>query len=91
MGERVDGLLAELQARHKTQPEFMEQLRPLLERILDDDTPEDCRPRLLELVAETCERQTRIAQATEALRAAFEEMFELMRLMVERLAEDGKQ
>lgn len=89
MPERVDSLLAELQARHSTQPEFMDQLRPLVERILADATPEDSRPRLLELVAETCERQTMIEKNSEAMRAAFDEMFRLMRLMIQRLS-DGK-
>ncbi len=90
MSERVEGLLAELQARHKTEPEFMEKLRPELERILSDDTSEDSRIRLLELVAETCERQTQISRSCDALLEVFDGMFEQLRSMIQRQAVDPK-
>ena len=90
MSERVEGLLAELQTRHKTEPEFMEKLRPELERILSDDTSEDSRIRLLELVAETCERQTQIARSCNALLEVFDGMFEQLRSMIQRQAVDPK-
>ena len=90
MSERVEGLLAELQARHKTEPEFMERLRPELERILSDDTSEDSRIRLLELVAETCERQTQIARSCNALLEVFDGMFEQLRSMIQRQAVDPR-
>ena len=91
MSERVEGLLAELQARHKTEPEFMERLRPELECILSEDTPEDSRIRLLELVAETCDRQTQIARSCDALLAVFDGMFEQLRSLVRQQTVDPKQ
>ena len=76
MPSRVESLLAELQARHGNSAEFFAQLRPAIERILDDGTPAEARPHLLELVAETCERDLEIRAGSERLRAALRAMFD---------------
>lgn len=53
----------------------MERLRPMVERILEPETPEASRPELLELLAETCEREVQNKRSTEAMRVAFRDFF----------------
>lgn len=65
MVERVDSLLEELAEWHRNEPEFVAQLRPMIARIFDSGTPEEFRPRLLEMVAETCDRQVAIKRNGE--------------------------
>ncbi len=84
MVERADALIDELAARHGNAPEFLEQIRPMVVRILHPDTPDASRPQLLELVAETCERQLTIKRNGEELRAAFDQLFDSIRALVRK-------
>lgn len=64
---RVESLLLELQARHRNQdPRFLEAVRPMAERILDPTLSDAARVQLLELLAETFERDVQIRAATAA-------------------------
>ena len=78
MTNRVDSLLAELEARYPTGDGFVDTLRPMAERILDAGTPEQHRPALLEMLAETCDRQIQIerncARAIEAWRGFIDQL-----------------
>ena len=70
---RVDRILAELRARHDNDDRFAERLRPMLERIVDPAVSEACQVGLLELVAETCERNTQIRTDGKAALVAWGE------------------
>ncbi|MCB9884542.1 MAG: hypothetical protein H6838_03565 [Planctomycetes bacterium] len=73
---RVDALMLELQARHNNNdPRFLTAVRPLVERILDPGTPEDARVPLLEMLAETFERDVAIREATAQSLAAWRDFF----------------
>ena len=75
MVSRVDGLLGELKSRHGTEAQFMERLRPMVENILGEDTPDHMRSELLELLAETCDRQVKIQRDGVKMREAFQSFF----------------
>ena len=59
--ERVDSLLSELSQRHRNQdPRFLAAVRPMVANILDPATPDHARVPLLELLAETFERDVQV-------------------------------
>lgn len=82
---RVDSLIAELRARHGNEELFFQRLRPLLEKILDPGTPEESRHSLLELAAETCERQQQVKTNGEAARVALQGYVENLNRTLKRL------
>ncbi|MGE3173657.1 MAG: hypothetical protein AB7O97_13620 [Planctomycetota bacterium] len=54
---RAEALIHELASRHdNADPRFLAAVRPMVDRILDDATPAAARVPLLELLAETFER-----------------------------------
>ena len=58
---RVDSLLLELSSRHRNHdPRFLAAVRPMVERIVDPATPEQARVPLLEMLAETFERDLQV-------------------------------
>ena len=70
--ERVDSLLQELARRHHhDDPRFLTAVRPLAASILHPDTPAAARVRLLELLAETFERDARVRRDGERARSAW--------------------
>jgi hypothetical protein len=82
---RVDALIAELSARHQNRdPRFLAAVRPLVERLLDPATPEPARVPLLELLAETFERDVAVrancAAAQDALQRAVANLRRLLGL-----------
>lgn len=80
---RVDALLLELQARHHNDdPRFLTAVRPLVEKILDPGTPEAARVPLLEMLAETFERDVAIREATAQSQAAWRSFFANLRRML---------
>ncbi len=80
---RVDTLLLELQARHGNRDAgFLAAVRPLIERMLDPGTPEAARVSLLELLAETFERDVRIREATAQSLAAWREFVARLRQLL---------
>ena len=71
---RVDALLSELAARHRqSDPRFLAAVRPLAEKILDPMLPVAARVPLLEMLAETFERDVGIRREGDAARAALRE------------------
>ena len=69
---RVEALLAELSARHRNQdPRFLTAVRPLVARVVDPGLPEAERVRLLELVAETFERDVQVRRDCLAAKDAW--------------------
>jgi hypothetical protein len=71
---RVDALLSELSARHRHRdPQFLASVRPLAEKILDPMLSATARVPLLELLAETFERDANIRRDGAAARAALRE------------------
>lgn len=79
---RTDALLAELAARHGNRQPFLTAVRPMVERILAPGLEDTLRIHLLELLAETCERDTAIRVHSEAARAGFADLFERLKAMV---------
>lgn len=73
---RVDSLLAELQSRHRNDdPRFLAAVRPMAERILDPQTPDHARVPLLEMLAETFERDVQVRRDLAKARANWGEFF----------------
>ena len=87
MVQRVESLLEELEARHGAGQAFMDQLRPVVERIFNPGTPEESRPHLLELVAEACERQVELTHNCEVIRAALANCANSIAEVIARLEE----
>jgi hypothetical protein len=80
MMTRTDTILSELANRHRnTDPAFLAAVRPMVERILDPCTPEPARVPLLELLAETFERDAGMRRDFAAIRAGLERLFEHLR------------
>lgn len=82
---RIDSLLFELQSRHRNQdPRFLAAVRPLVEKILDPTLPEPARIPLMEMLAETFERdvqvRTDLAKTREGLAAVFDHLKRLLGL-----------
>ncbi|MFO1076372.1 MAG: hypothetical protein U1E73_01445 [Planctomycetota bacterium] len=82
---RVDALLSELQSRHRNDdPQFLAAIRPAIERILDDATPEHARVALLEMLAETFERDRRNRENIAAARDGIARFFAELRRRLEQ-------
>lgn len=82
--ERVEHILDELTARYDLKEPLRRRLRPLLQRILAPDVPEERRVFLLEMVAETCQRDQKIRTTFGLLK----ERLEQLSRSLERLAAD---
>ena len=81
---RTDALIAELSRRHSnTDPRFLAEVRPLVERILDPQIEEAARVRLLELLAETFERDARMREDFRRARAGFDAFFAHLRSLLD--------
>lgn len=80
--QRTDRLLSELSARYDLQSRFLKKLRPLAHCILHEQFDEDRRIRLLERLAEACERDRILrAESARAHAAAQDFMDRLQRLL----------
>lgn len=84
MRERLERILGELEQRYGLEPRLAERLRPVLARILEPQTPEEARPGLLTLLAETCERQAAVRADCERAAAGFEALFQELARMLQR-------
>jgi hypothetical protein len=81
--DRVDSLLRELSSRHRNQDaRFLAGVRPMAEKILDANTPEAARVPLLELLAETFERDVQVRRDCAAARASFAAFFAELRKLL---------
>ena len=81
--DRVDTLIAELSSRHSNQdPRFLAAVRPVVVKILDDKTPEDARVPLLEMLAETFERDVQSRTSCDAARAACSDWMEAIKRLL---------
>lgn len=81
--DRVDTLIAELSSRHQNKDErFLTAVRPIVEKILDDKTPEDVRVPLLEMLAETFERDVTIRANGEAAQLAWKQFTEVLKRLL---------
>ncbi|MCK5941713.1 MAG: hypothetical protein KAI24_07085 [Planctomycetes bacterium] len=81
--DRVDSLIAELSVRHRnTDPEFLAAVRPMVVAILDPATPDASRVPLLELLAETFERDVQVRRDAAAARAAWTGFVEVIRKLL---------
>ena len=66
---RADSLISEFAARHgSSDASFLTAVRPMVERLLGDGTPEISRDQLLELLAETFEHEARLRRDLDAAR-----------------------
>ncbi|MCA8976269.1 MAG: hypothetical protein KDC98_16230 [Planctomycetes bacterium] len=73
----MDAILSELSSRHQnTDVRFLTAVRPMVERILDDGTPEAARVPLLEMLAETFERDVCMRRDLAIVREGFAAFFE---------------
>ncbi|MCB9879326.1 MAG: hypothetical protein H6835_17160 [Planctomycetes bacterium] len=80
---RVDNLIRELASRHRNHdPRFLEAVRPMVASILDDRTPEHARVPLLEMLAETFERDVQVRRDCAAAQAAWAELFETLKRLI---------
>ena len=74
--DRIDSLLQELSSRHRNDDSrFLAAVRPMVAGILDPATPEDRRVPLLELLAETFERDVQVRRDTGRALAAWQQWF----------------
>ena len=81
--DRADRLIAELSARHRNaDPRVLAAVRPMVVDILDPRTPELARVTLLELLAETFERDVQIRADCERARAAWQAFFDRLRRLL---------
>ena len=72
---RVESLLTELSQRHRnSDPRFLAAVRPIVERIVDPALSEDVRVPLLELLAETFERDVQVRLDLRRMRQAWDQM-----------------
>jgi hypothetical protein len=82
--ERVDSLLSELSQRHHNQdPRFLAAVRPMVVTILDPATPEHARVPLLELLAETFERDVQVRRDLGKALAGWNRFFAALRKLLE--------
>lgn len=82
--ERVDSLLSELSSRHHNQdPRFLAAVRPMVVTILDPATPEQARVPLLELLAETFERDVQVRRDLDKALAGWNRFFAALRKLLE--------
>ena len=81
---RVDAVLDELSSRHQnTDARFLAAIRPIVERILAPDTPASARVGLMELLAETFERDVQIRQDIAAARQGIVDFFDTLRRLID--------
>jgi len=81
--DRADTLIAELSCRHQNRdPQFLAAVRPLVANILDANTPEHARVPLLELLAETFERDVVARKSGEAARVAIAQWAEALKRLL---------
>lgn len=82
--ERVDSLLSELSQRHQNQdPRFLLAVRPMVAAILDPATPEQARVPLLELLAETFERDVQVRRDLDKALEGWNRFFASLRKLLE--------
>lgn len=80
---RLDALMAELQARHGNHdPQFLAAIRPLVARILEPATPVTARVPLLELLAETFERDFQVRRDLAVAREHWQRFFDQLRRLL---------
>ncbi|MBZ0150616.1 MAG: hypothetical protein K8J09_03720 [Planctomycetes bacterium] len=81
--DRVDSLLSELSSRHRNaDPAFLAAVRPMVGGILEPGPPEHARVPLLEMLAETFERDVQIREDLQRARQAWSQfMARLQRLL----------
>ncbi|MBM4063432.1 MAG: hypothetical protein FJ265_20380 [Planctomycetes bacterium] len=80
---RAEALLLELSRRHRnTDPRFLAAVRPLIERVLDPGTPEPARVPLLELLAETFERDAQVRKDLAIARESWAAFFASLRRLL---------
>lgn len=78
--ERIDSLLQELSSRHRNHDaRFLAAVRPVVASILDTGTPEHARVALLELLAETFERDVQVRRDCAAAQAGIAAWFAALR------------
>ena len=81
--DRVDSLISELSTRHKNaSPRFLAAVRPMVVSILDPATPEEARVPLMEMLAETFERDVQVRRDTEATKVALASFFERLKQLL---------
>jgi len=81
--DRVDTLIAELSCRHQnTDSRFLTAVRPIVVKILDAKTPADARVPLLEMLAETFERDVTVRADGESARKAWAQFTELLKRLL---------
>ena len=81
--------MAELKARYELREDFIERLRAPVALILSEEIPRERRRELLELLAETCERDVKIRREGANLRSAFQELFRVLGDLNEKLRKLG--
>jgi len=82
--ERLDSLLHELAQRHRNQdPRFLAAVRPMAATILDPGTPDHARVPLLELLAETFERDVQVRTDLARARVAWDGFFANLRKLLD--------
>ncbi len=85
--DRTENLLAELKCRFGIDEPFAQRLRPTVKRILDPALPDSARLQLLELLAETCERESTLRRETTRTQAALSAFSAQIDLLLRSLKE----
>lgn len=87
---RVEKILAELQSRYDLQDDFLAKLRPMVSTVLSDEIDDEQRTGLLEMVAETCERDLRLRKGSVALKSALQSLVDTLRELHDKVRELGE-
>lgn len=81
---RAESLIRELTARSGNDDvAFLDAVRPLVEKILDAATPEAARVPLLEMLAETFERDVQVRRDLAVARRGWTELMQRLRARLE--------
>ena len=77
---RVDTIIRELSSRHQNaDARFLAAVRPMVACIFDSGTPAAARVPLLEMLAETFDRDARMRRDFASIRQGLRELFERVR------------
>lgn len=85
--DRTTRILAELTERYDLQADFVQKVRPMVDTIFSDDIKDEDRTALLEVLAETCERDLRMRKGSAALREALTGLVDTLKELHDKVRE----
>lgn len=83
--DRIEHLLSELTQRYELTDEFAGKLRPMIATIFSDEIRDEDRTQLLEMVAETCERDLRMRRGSVKLKECLQTLMSTLHELNQKL------